>query len=78
MFSPLSFLSVYAGAGYGKHQLFWEDTAGKWASVQDRSASGVAVDAGLVFNWQHLSVMAGVSAIGFKSVFAELGVGYRF
>lgn len=45
VFSPLDFLSFYAGA---------------------------------LFSWRHLSLMAGVSAIGFKTVCAELGVGYCF
>ena len=78
IFSPLDFLSVYAGAGYGKRQLLWEDTAGKWAFVRDRSVSGVALDAGALFSWRHLSLLAGVSLVGFKSVCAEVGIGYRF
>ena len=45
VFSPLDFLSFYAGA---------------------------------LFSWRRLSLMAGVSAIGFKTVCAELGVGYCF
>ena len=57
---------------------FCTDTAGQWASVQDRSVSGVAVDAGVLFSWRHLSLMAGVSAVGFKSVCAELGIGCLF
>ena len=78
VFSPLDFLSFYAGTGYGKRQLFWEDTTSQWASVQDRSVSGMALDAGVLYSWRHLSLMAGVSAIGFKTVCAELGVGYCF
>lgn len=77
-FSPLSFLSVYAGAGYGARRLFWEDAAGEWAAVRDRSASGITVDAGVLLSWHHLSVMAGASAVGLKSLSAELGIGYRF
>ena len=77
-YSPRPFLSVYTGAGWGKHQLFWEDTAGQWAVVRDRSLSNVAVDAGLILTWKHWSVMAGASTIGFQTLSAELGVGYRF
>ena len=77
-YSPLPFLSVYTGAGWGKHQLFWEDTAGQWAVVRDRSLSSVAADAGLVLTWKHWSAMAGASTIGFKTLSAELGAGYRF
>ena len=36
------------------------------------------LDAGALFSWRRLSLMAGVSAIGFKTVCAELGVGYCF
>ena len=78
VFSALDFLSFYAGAGYGKRQLLWEDTTGQWASVQDRSVSGMALDAGALFSWRHLSLMAGISAIGFKTACAELGIGYCF
>lgn len=77
-FSPLSFLSVYAGAGYGARRLFWEDAAGEWATVRDRCVSGITVDAGFLFSWRHLSVMAGASAIGLKAFSAELGIGFRF
>ena len=78
IFSPLSFLSVYMGAGYGTRQLLWEDAAGGWAAVKDRSASGITVDAGVLLSWRHLSVMAGASAVGLKAFSAELGIGYRF
>ena len=77
-FTPLSFLSVYAGAGYGKHQLLWEDTGGNWARVQDRSTAGVAVDVGVLFTWKHFTALAGISTIGMRHVAGEVGVGVRF
>lgn len=80
LFSPLPFLSIYAGAGYGSRTLFWKDTSGRWAQVKDRSSAHIALDAGLLFSWKHFSVMTGVSTIGFNHPMteAEIGVGWRF
>lgn len=36
------------------------------------------LETGRTYTWRRLSLMAGVSAIGFKTVCAELGVGYCF
>ena len=77
-FSPLPFLGVYAGAGYGKRTLFWEDTGGNWARVQDRSMAGAAVDVGVLFTWKHFTALAGISTIGMRHVAGEVGVGVRF
>ena len=77
-YSPLPFLGIYAGAGYGKRSLFWEDSGGNWAQVQDRNTAGVAVDAGLLFTWKHFTALAGISTIGMMHVAGEVGVGVRF
>ena len=78
LFSPLPFLSIYAGAGYGSRTLFWQDTSGRWAQVKDRSSSGLALDGGLLLSWKHLSFQLGVSTIHFSAPAAEVGLGLRF
>ena len=77
-FAPLPFLSVYAGAGYGARTLLWEDAAGKWASVRDRAAKGLAVDAGIILTFNRFSILAGASGIAFRTLSAELGLGLIF
>lgn len=77
-FAPLPFLSVYAGAGYGARKLLWEDAAGKWASVRDRAAKGLAVDAGIILTFNRFSILAGASGIGFRTLSAEVGLGLLF
>lgn len=56
-------LSLYAGAGYGRETLLWNDASGKWARVSDCSTSGVLLDAGAT--WQHnsLALLLGVKQI---------------
>lgn len=76
--SPLSFLSVYAGGGYGKSDTLWGDVSGQWARVSDRSVSDVAVDTGIIIYIHRFSLLAGVSTVGFSNISAELGVGFRF
>lgn len=77
-YSAWPFLSVYAGAGYGVRTLLWEDSAGKWASVQDLAAKGLALDAGIILSFSHFSIMAGASSIAFRTVSAEVGLGLSF
>lgn len=78
MFALRDFLSVYAGAGYGSRALLWQDVSSRWARVGDRSVSGVAADAGLVFNFGKFSLLAGVSSLGLGAFNAEFGAGVRF
>lgn len=77
-FAPLNFLSIYAGAGYGRRSFLWQDVAGKWAEVTDRSAAGLALDGGAVFQIGRASILAGVSFIGGGTVCAEFGLGLNF
>lgn len=74
----LKWLRVYAGAGYGKRILLWEDMSGKWSKVTDYSYQGVCADAGVQFGLSRLRLTAGVSSISFKTVSCELGVGFCF
>ena len=75
---PLPWLSAYAGAGYGRRRLCWEDSAGRWAEVTDVSHRGLAVDAGAVFFLDRFALSAGVSSIGFSRFDAALGIGFVF
>ena len=77
-YAALPFLSVYAGSGYGSRTLLWEDSAGKWASVQDLAAKGLAMDAGIIFSFGHFSILAGASSIAFRTLSAEVGLGLLF
>ena len=71
-------VSVYAGSGYGQAQTFWEDSAGKWAKVEDYSVKGICADAGILFTKGHFQASAGVSTISLKKATLEIGVGIRF
>lgn len=71
-------LSLYAGAGYGKSTLAWEDVNGKWAEVKDFSYKGVAIDAGVVFTINHFAISAGVNSVAFDWCELTLGFGVRF
>ena len=78
LWHPLSWLSLYAGAGYGRRTLCWEDVSGHWAQVSDASYSGVAADLGVVFNLDHFALSVGVTSLGFSRIDASLGVGVVF
>lgn len=78
LFSPWPFLDFYAGAGYGNRQLLWEETGGSWLRVSDLSAQGFCADAGVVISVGHLSILAGVSTICFRTLSADVGLGWRF
>ena len=77
-YSPWNFMTVYAGGGYGSRQLLWQDVSGRWARVSDRSVTGFAADAGLIFTFGPVSLLAGASTVGFSNVAAEFGLGLRF
>ena len=68
-------LRLYAGAGYGGRTVLWEDASGRWARVSDLSPSGLCADAGLLLDYGHLSLMAGLSTISFQTLGFELGLG---
>lgn len=76
--TPLPFLSVYAGGGYGKRDALWCDVSGQWARVSDLSVSGFTADAGVIVYIRRVSLLAGVSTVGFGNFSAELGAGFRF
>lgn len=79
-------LSAYAGAGYGKADLYWQDTDSNWVRVSDCSTSGLALDLGLVSHIGHLALSLGAnwtlpsgklsSKTGYLDL--ELGLGLYF
>ena len=71
-------LILYTGAGYGSHQLLWQDIDGTWAQVSDWSAKGLSAEVGAIFRWNHLAFSAGVSSVGFRTCSATAGIGFCF
>ena len=83
-YAPIRALAVYAGAGYGDRSLFWQDSDGAWARVQDCSFRGVAVDAGLLVRpfpwkgWDRITLLAGVSWLPLRYIDVEAGLAVNF
>lgn len=75
---PFENAGLYAGAGRGSRNRLWQEASGRWLQVQDLSARGLAVDFGVMVPVGHLTLMAGVSSIEFRSVSAEIGLGWSF
>lgn len=73
----VDWLSVYAGAGYGRRTLAWQDIDGNWARVSDWSRKGLTIDAGLLLSWRNLAFSAGLSTMTFKTCTFSLGIGVR-
>lgn len=68
----------YAGVGYAKRDLAWEDTQGEWARVKDASISGISLEAGVLLRFGLFGVHAGVNTGGFKYVGVDAGVALFF
>lgn len=68
----------YLGAGYGRRDIFWQDTEQEWARVTDRSLSGFAAGAGVLAHFGRFSMGAGVSTLGFQTLGVTLGAGIYF
>ncbi len=71
-------ISLYAGAGYGVHEILWEDLDGSCARIEDLGAAGFVIDGGLMLSVGRFSLMAGVSTTRFSFPQAEIGAGIRF
>ena len=76
LFQPLPWLGLYAGTGYSKEELDWQDAENQWARVRDYSYAGICGDAGLLFFWKHLALSAGCSWNRHTTV--TIGLGVRF
>lgn len=78
LWHPASWLTLYAGAGYGWRSLCWEDVSGRWAQVSDVSPRGVAADLGVVVNIDRFALSAGVSTLCFRRFDCVVGLGCYF
>ena len=78
LWRALPFAAIYAGAGYGFRRQLWQDVSGTWLEVSDLSAHGMAAEAGVQVPLGHLVLMAGASTIAFRSISADLGLGWVF
>jgi hypothetical protein len=83
LWHPLAWGTLYGGCGYGRRLLLWQDSIGEWAAVSDRSASGPAVEAGIILHYDRLAFSSGVSVIppsGGKIIYADMtaGIGWQF
>ena len=67
---------IYAGGGYGREELDWQDVAGNWACVRDYSRRGIALDSGCLLQGKRLSISAGCTWIAAPAL--TVGAGFRF
>lgn len=72
-----SWLDIYAGLGYGKYQVLWQDIDGNWASV-GQGLRGFCAEAGALASWKNFTFGAGVSTISFRSLTPTLSLGINF
>ena len=70
-------LDIYAGLGYGRHQVLWQDIDGNWASV-GQGLRGLCTEAGALASWKNFTFGAGVSTISFRSLTPTLSLGINF
>ena len=71
-------VTCYAGAGYGRIDQIWEDTAGQWARITDISHRGAQIEAGLIFSAGKVALMAGASSVSFATTSLVFGLGIHF
>ena len=75
----LPFLGVSVGAGYGNYVTAWEDLSGRWARVEDYSASGFLLELELyVPLGKAMELSAGFSTTAFRYSDLELGLAICF
>lgn len=68
----------YVGGGYGYRTLAWETIEGELVENIDHSASGIAVEAGLIGNFKRFALSVGCQAVDFKYPELNVGIGYFF
>lgn len=71
-------MAAYAGIGYGRRSLAWQDIEGNWVQVSDCSCRGFAAEVGTIFLCRGLAFSIGLSSILFKTTELTCGVGVRF
>ena len=71
-------LRIYAGGGFGRRTVCWQDSRGGWARVTDYSAAGLTLEAGIVLNLGHFALSLGGETISFRSCGLTVGAGFSF
>lgn len=78
-------LLVYSGAGYGSYSYYLQDVEGRWATVEDISCGGLALEIGLITNLGsvvpacgHLVLGVGCTAVDFRYSDLSVSLGWRF
>jgi len=71
-------VTCYVGAGYGRIDQIWEDTAGQWTRITDISHRGAQIEAGLIFSAGKVALMAGASSVSFATISPVFGLGIHF
>lgn len=77
-YEATKWLIAYAGVGYGRSSLFWQDIGGTWMDVSDISTQGAELEAGGIFHLGILGLSLGVSTTGFKYAEFKAGLGFTF
>ena len=72
------FMSPYVTAGYGHRTVYWKDTDGQWARIQDLSAEGLSLSAGALFGWKHFCAGISLSSVAFRTMGFSVGAGLQF
>lgn len=72
------FMSPYVTAGYGHRTVYWKDTDGQWARIQDLSAEGLVFSAGVLFGWKRLCAGMSLSSVAFRTMGFSVGAGLQF
>ena len=68
----------YAGGGYGKADLLWEDIDQNWYTNKDHSHGSFEIEAGIIYRSNAFAIMAGVQTNEFSYMEANIGVGVMF
>lgn len=72
------YVSVTAGVGYGLSALYWQDTAGRWARVEDMSVQGVRAELGALLSLRPLTFSLSAGTTAFRTLDFAAGVGISF
>lgn len=73
-----SAMGLYVGLGYGVSRYGLQTADGNWIEYAPWSAMGVSADVGLIGSIGGFTMAAGLTTINFKTVEAELSIGWMF
>ena len=78
LFRTIKPLWGYVGTGWSYRSVLFGTESGNWLKSQEYSASGIAVEAGLIYNYRRVVFSLGFSTIGFKYIDGRAGIGFTF